>query len=97
MPVMPSLAQAGWIALALLFAVPLIGFGWFFIDEDGARRRFAGIIPYLVYILPVYSAVIGAIGTAMNDPHTAMTGFAVAIFSAFPAASAWRKRKRHNP
>ncbi len=91
---MPSLIQAGWIALTLLFAVPLIGFGWFFIDEDGARRRFRGIIPYLVYLLPVYSTVIGVIGAAMNDPHTAMTGFAVAIFAVFPAASAWRKRGR---
>ena len=94
---MPSLAQTGWIALALLFAVPLIGFGWFFIDEDGARRLFRPVIPYLVYLLPLYCTVIGAIGVAMNDPHTAMTGFAVAVFTLFPAMSAWRKRKRHNP
>ncbi|WP_066650207.1 MULTISPECIES: hypothetical protein [Sphingomonas] len=91
---MPSLAQAGWIALALLFAVPLIGFGWFFVHEDSARRHLGGITPYLVYILPLYCTVIGAIGVAMNDPHTAMTGFAVAVFTLFPAASAWRKRGR---
>lgn len=89
-----TLAQAGWIALALLLTAPLVGFGYFFIDEDGARRRFAAIIPYLVYILPPYCAVIGVIGTLMNDPHTAMTGLAAAVFSAFPAASAWRRRKR---
>ena len=94
---MPTIAQTGWIALTLLFAVPLIGFGWFFVDEDGARRRLGGITPYLVYLLPLYGAVIGVICVAMNDPHTAMTGFAVAVFSVFPAASAWRKRKRHNP
>ena len=89
-------AQIGWIALALLFAVPLIGFGWYFVDEDGARRRLGGIGPYLVYLLPLYSALIGVIGAAMNDPHTAMTGFAVAIFSAFPAASAWRRKRRRD-
>lgn len=91
---MISLSAAGWIALALLFAVPLIGFGYFFVDEDGARRRLGWIAPYLVYLLPLYCAVIGGVGIVTNDPHTALFGFAAALFSAFPAVSAWRKRGR---
>lgn len=82
------------IALAVLFGVPLIGLGYFFVDEDGAKQRLGWIGPYLVYLVPPYCAVIGGIGVATNDPHTALFGFAAAAFSAFPAVSAWRKRGR---
>lgn len=91
---MTAASPAFSIALAILFGVPLIGLGYFFVDEDGAKQRLGWIGPYLVYLLPLYCAVIGGIGVAGNDPHTALSGFAAALFSAFPAVSAWRKRGR---
>ncbi|MBA4049203.1 MAG: hypothetical protein C0476_11755 [Sphingomonas sp.] len=91
---MVAASPALWIVLAVLFGVPLLGLGYFFIDEDGAKRRLGWIGPYLVYLVPPYCAVIGGVGVVTNDPHTALLGFASALFSAFPAVSAWRKRGR---
>ncbi len=82
------------LALTLFFGVPIVGMLYYFVDEDSAHRRLGWVGPYLVYLLPLYFAILGAIGVVMTDPHTALFGIASALFSAFPAVGAWRKRRR---
>ncbi len=81
-------------ALVVLFGVPVLLFMVWAVDEDMVRRRLGWLGRYMMFIIPVYAAMIGAVGWLFRDPHTLMLGGAVAAFTLKPVYDAWRKKRR---
>ncbi len=80
--------------LIVLFGVPVILFLWWAADEDSARRRLGWLSPYMLVIIPIYSALIAGVGWLFRDPHTLMLGGVVAAFTLKPVYDAWRRKRR---
>ena len=81
-------------ALVLLFGVPVVLFMVWAVDEDIVRRHLGWLGRYMLVIIPVYAAMIGAAGWLFGDPHMLMLGGVVAAFTLKPVYDAWRKKRR---